>query len=161
MVMTASLVAATAAGLATTLAPACASGAVFAAVRFHTVTWCPASMSRAAMAPPMAPSPATPICIRYAPDASVPARTLCDRWAARKPLARGGRMPYRLATQSDNEEWNGFGKQRCRRDRRPRHHGRFVRAESRGRRLARDRLRYLARAAPRDGARGRGDRQRR
>src|ERR1700730_14510120 len=64
MVMTASLAAATAAGLSTTLAPASASGAVFAAVRFQTVTWCPASMSRAAMAPPMAPSPATPICIR-------------------------------------------------------------------------------------------------
>src|SRR5580704_8368584 len=64
MVMTASLAAATAAGLATTLAPASASGLVFAAVRFQTVTWCPASMSRAAMALPMAPSPATPICIR-------------------------------------------------------------------------------------------------
>src|SRR4029077_18372117 len=110
MVMTASLAAATAAGLATTLAPAAASGVVFAAVRFHTVTWCPTSMSRAAMALPMAPSPATPICIRYSPDASVPARTLCDRWAARKPLARGGRMPYRLATQSDNEDGMVLGK---------------------------------------------------
>src|ERR1700726_3904887 len=142
MVIMASLAAATAAGLSTTLAPAAASGAVFAAVRFQTVTWCPASIRRAAMALPMAPSPATPICMRYAPDDSVPARTLCDRWAARKPLARGGRMPYRLATQSDNEEWDGFGKQRCRRDRRPRHHGRVIRAKSRGRRLARDRFRH-------------------
>src|SRR5580704_17734233 len=144
MVMTDSLVAATAAGLATTLAPACASGAVFAAVRFHTVTWCPASMNRAAMALPMAPSPATQICIRQSPDASVPARTLCDRWAVRKPLARRGRMPYRVATQSDNEEWNGFGKERRRRDRRPRHYGRLVCAESRCRGPARDRLRYRA-----------------
>src|ERR1700722_17142407 len=64
MVMTASLAAATAAGLSTTLAPASASGLGFSVVRFQTVTWCPTSMSRAAMAPPMAPSPATPICIR-------------------------------------------------------------------------------------------------
>ena len=67
----------------------CERLAVFAAVRFQTVTWCPTSMSRAAMAPPMAPSPATPICIRRSPDASVPARTLGDQCAARKPLARG------------------------------------------------------------------------
>src|SRR5579862_2732265 len=112
MVMIASLAVATALGLATAFAPASASGLVFAAVRFQTVTWCPTSMRRAAMAPPMAPSPATPICILHSPDASIPARTLCDQWAARKPLARGGRMPYRLATQSDNEEWNGFGKER-------------------------------------------------
>src|SRR5580658_3486393 len=69
MVTTASLAAATAAGLSTTLAPASASGLVFAAVRFHTVTAWPTSISRAAMALPMAPSPATPIRIRTAPDA--------------------------------------------------------------------------------------------
>src|SRR3984957_11689304 len=85
MVMTASLAAATAAGLATTLAPASASGAVFAAVRFQTVTWCPTSMRRAAMALPMAPSPATPICMRYAPDAS-----------RRGHYAIGGRRESRL-----------------------------------------------------------------
>src|SRR5674476_1043389 len=63
MVMTASLAAATAAGVAATLAPASASALVFSGERFQTVTWWPTSISRAATLPPMAPRPATPICM--------------------------------------------------------------------------------------------------
>ncbi len=76
--MIASLAAATALGLSTTLAPAAASGVVFAAVRFQTVTWWPNSNRRVAMALPMAPSPATPIFIRRFLDTSKLSRTIGD-----------------------------------------------------------------------------------
>ena len=56
-------------------------------------------------------------------------------------------MPYRLATQSDNEEWNGFGKEKV-----PSVSSASAswavrsRANSRGRRLASHRLRHCAAA---------------
>ena len=48
-------------------APASASGLVFSAVRFHTVSVWPTSISRAPMFEPMLPMPAMPICIPHLP----------------------------------------------------------------------------------------------
>ena len=59
--MTASLAAASSAGVAATLAPAAASARVFSAVRFQTVTSCPRPSSLCAMAAPILPVPAIPI----------------------------------------------------------------------------------------------------
>src|SRR5215207_367489 len=67
MVMTASLCSATSSGVATSLAPASISALALSAVRFHTVTLWPTSISRAAIAAPMRPSPAIPICIGASP----------------------------------------------------------------------------------------------
>ena len=54
---------ASAEGDAATLAPAAASGAVLSALRFQTVTWCPTSIRRSAMAAPIRPTPAMPMCM--------------------------------------------------------------------------------------------------
>src|SRR5258708_24263721 len=51
------------AGIFATAAPASASGLVFSAVRFHTVSLWPVSISRAPMFEPMLPMPAMPMCI--------------------------------------------------------------------------------------------------
>ncbi len=52
-----------AAGVAATVAPAAASGFALSAVRFHTVTAWPTSISRCAIAAPIMPRPATPTCM--------------------------------------------------------------------------------------------------
>jgi hypothetical protein len=49
-----------AAGDSAAFAPAATSGAVFAGVRFQTVTACPCPSKRVAMAAPMRPVPAIP-----------------------------------------------------------------------------------------------------
>ena len=58
--MIASDLAASSAGVAATVAPASASGFVLSADRFQTVTLCPTSISRSAMAAPILPTPAIP-----------------------------------------------------------------------------------------------------
>src|SRR5215468_11205775 len=63
MVMTASALLASSAGVAAAAAPAAVTGFNLSAERFHTVTLCPTSMSRCAMAAPILPIPAIPICI--------------------------------------------------------------------------------------------------
>src|SRR4029450_1337796 len=63
MVMTASLLLARSTGVAATAAPAAATGFTFSAERFQTVTVCPTSISRCAMAAPILPIPPIPICI--------------------------------------------------------------------------------------------------
>ena len=63
--MTASEPFAKSAGVAATAAPASASGLVLAADRFQTETLCPTSISRCAMAAPIFPMPAIPICIQH------------------------------------------------------------------------------------------------
>jgi hypothetical protein len=63
MVMIASAPSASAAGVATAVAPASVTGLSLSAERFHTVTLCPTSMSRCAIAAPILPIPAIPICI--------------------------------------------------------------------------------------------------
>src|SRR4030088_1099732 len=63
MLMTASAVLASSAGVATAFAPASVTALSFSAERFHTVTVCPTSMSRCAIAAPILPIPAIPICI--------------------------------------------------------------------------------------------------
>ncbi len=65
-------------------------------------------MRRAAMALPMAPSPATPICIRHSPDASIPAPTLGDQYAARKRLAPPASRCHSVASRAKRDrEVNG------------------------------------------------------
>ena len=54
---------ASSAGVAATAAPASVTGFSLSAERFHTVTLCPTSISRCAMAAPILPIPAIPICI--------------------------------------------------------------------------------------------------
>src|SRR5690348_7752137 len=61
IVITASHLLARSAGDDATVAPASASGFAFSGVRFHTATLCPTSISRAAILPPIAPRPATPM----------------------------------------------------------------------------------------------------
>ena len=61
--MIASDLAASSAGVAATVAPASASGLVLSADRFQTVTLCPTSISRKAMAAPILPTPAIPTSI--------------------------------------------------------------------------------------------------
>src|SRR5215475_8535524 len=63
MVMTASALRASSAGVAAAAAPAAITGCNLLAERFHTVTLCPTSMRRCAMAAPILPIPAIPICI--------------------------------------------------------------------------------------------------
>src|SRR5215831_18407018 len=63
IVMSASFLLGTSAGVAATAAPAAAIGLALSAERFHTVIVCPTSMSRCAMAAPILPIPAMPICI--------------------------------------------------------------------------------------------------
>src|SRR5690242_8121363 len=65
--MTTSTALASSAGDLATLAPASASGLVFSAVRFHTVSVWPTSISRAPMFEPMLPMPAMPMCITRCP----------------------------------------------------------------------------------------------
>src|SRR4051812_25591931 len=63
MVMIVSLCSARSSGVAASLAPASVRGLAFAGVRFQTVTVWPTSIRRAAIAAPMRPRPAIPICI--------------------------------------------------------------------------------------------------
>src|SRR5215471_6415739 len=63
MVMTASASRASSAGVAAAAAPAAVSGFNLSAERFHTDTVYPTSMNRCAMAAPILPIPAIPICI--------------------------------------------------------------------------------------------------
>src|SRR5262245_10822 len=63
MVMIVLDLAASSAGEAATVAPASASGLVLSADRFQTVTLCPISISRSAMAAPILPTPAIPTSI--------------------------------------------------------------------------------------------------
>jgi len=65
--MTASAFFASSAGVAATVAPASASGLVLAADRFQTETLWPTYISRWAMAAPIFPMPAIPICIQHSP----------------------------------------------------------------------------------------------
>src|SRR5258708_7310107 len=74
MVMTASALRASSAGVAATAAPAAVTGFNLSAERFHTVTLCPTSMSRCAMAAPILPIPAIPICIGCALPVTFPLR---------------------------------------------------------------------------------------
>ena len=91
----------------------------------------PTSSRRAAMALPMAPRPATPICIRHLlalrPGAD-------DRRSARGEKAACARSePDAIASRSQckrSGRRHGLGKERRRRHHRPRHHGRRVRAKS-------------------------------
>src|SRR5882724_1044689 len=61
--MTTSLCSARSSGVSKGFAPASASGFAFSALRFQTLTVWPVSINRAAIAAPMRPSPAIPICI--------------------------------------------------------------------------------------------------
>ena len=65
--MTASTAPVNSAGVSATPAPASASGLVFSAVLFHTVSVWPTSISRAPMVEPMLPIPAMPTCIAHTP----------------------------------------------------------------------------------------------
>ena len=65
--MTASDLLASSAGVATAFAPASVTALSLAAERFHTVTVWPASISRSAIAAPILPIPAIPICIECTP----------------------------------------------------------------------------------------------
>src|SRR5215472_11207092 len=87
MVMTASALRASSAGVA---APAAISGFNLSAERFHTVTVCPTSMSRCAMAAPILPIPAIPICIGCALPVDFPyaAAALQQRAATIRDYAR-------------------------------------------------------------------------
>src|SRR4051812_25256437 len=67
MLMTASDLLASSAGVATVCAPASVTALSLAAERFHTVTMWPASISRCAIAAPILPIPAIPICIARTP----------------------------------------------------------------------------------------------
>src|SRR5947207_13917790 len=67
MVMTASALRASSAGVAAAAAPAAVTGFSLSAERFHTVTLCPTSMSRCAIAAPILPIPAIPICMLLHP----------------------------------------------------------------------------------------------
>src|SRR5262249_20491447 len=75
MVMTASALRASSAGVAAAVAPAAVTGFNLSAERFHTVTLCPTSMSRCAMAAPILPIPAIPICIGCALPVGFPLAT--------------------------------------------------------------------------------------
>src|SRR5215475_326322 len=83
IVMTVSTFVARAAGLGATLAPAATSGSHFSAERFHTVTLLPVSISRAAIAAPILPRPATPKFMRLL--LTQTRRTIGDRPTGRKP----------------------------------------------------------------------------
>src|SRR5262245_1951113 len=72
MVLTPSPLAAGSAGLAATAAPAATRCLSLSAERFQTVIVCPTSMSRWAMAAPILPIPAMPICIGLASYALAP-----------------------------------------------------------------------------------------
>src|SRR5262249_32112088 len=61
--MIASLLLASSAGVAATAAPAAAIGLGFSWGRFHTLIVCPTPLSRFAVAAPLLPFPAMPICI--------------------------------------------------------------------------------------------------
>src|ERR1043166_5181949 len=63
MVITASLCSATSSGEPTSFAPASVTGFALSGERFHTVSVWPTSISRSAIAAPMRPRPAIPICI--------------------------------------------------------------------------------------------------
>ena len=65
--MTASDLSASSAGVATAFAPASVTGLSLSAERFHTVTLWPTSISRCAIAAPILPIPAIPICIECTP----------------------------------------------------------------------------------------------
>ncbi len=80
--MTASALRASSAGVAAAVAPAAITGFNLSAERFHTATLCPTSMSRCAMAAPILPIPAIPICIGCALLVALPLR--CN----------SGRRPY-------------------------------------------------------------------
>src|SRR6516225_7914849 len=90
MVMTASASRASSAGVAAAAAPAAITGCNLPAERFHTVTLCPTSMSRCAMAAPILPIPAIPICIGCALPADFPcaAAALRPRAATIRDYAR-------------------------------------------------------------------------
>src|SRR5262249_7503798 len=74
MVMTASALRASSAGVAAAVAPAAITGFNLSAERFHTGTGCPTSMSRWGSAAPILPIPAIPICIGCALPADFPLR---------------------------------------------------------------------------------------
>src|SRR5262249_19116074 len=74
MVMTVSALRASSAGVAAAAAPAAITGCNLSAGRVHTVTLGPTSMGRCAMAAPILPIPATPICIGCALLVGVPLR---------------------------------------------------------------------------------------
>src|SRR6478735_2081885 len=65
--MTTSTAPVSSAGVLATPAPASASALVFSAVRFHTVSLWPTSISRAPMFDPILPMPAMPMCITRCP----------------------------------------------------------------------------------------------
>src|SRR4029079_19253677 len=67
MLMTVSDLLASSAGVGTAIAPASVTALSLAAERFHTVTVWPASISRCAIAAPILPIPAIPICIACLP----------------------------------------------------------------------------------------------
>src|SRR5437764_1723997 len=71
--MTTSLCSARSSSVSTCFAPASVSGFALSGVRFHTVTVWPTSISRAATAAPMRPSPAIPICISALSPPVIPA----------------------------------------------------------------------------------------
>src|SRR3982074_1256790 len=83
MLMTASAVLASSAGVAPAFAPASVTALSLSAERFHTVTVCPTSMSRCAIAAPILPIPAIPICIERTPLSSLlhPVLDLVERGA--------------------------------------------------------------------------------
>ena len=69
--MMASALLASSAGVAASRAPASATGLVLSAERFQTVTLWPTSISRCAMAAPILPMPAIPMCMEFSYTISV------------------------------------------------------------------------------------------